>query len=139
MSRRLSTSERLDRMVTEKDFQSQVIQLARLLGWRVAHFRSICDRQGIWRTPVQADGAGWPDLFMVRRDRAIAAELKRELSKAMPEQDIWLYKLAQTCVETYIWRPSDLRLGTIQSTLRPFTSPIVTAHETTREGSPHAT
>lgn len=43
----------------ERQWQAQVIELARILGWRVAHFRPALTKHG-WRTPVQADGAGFP-------------------------------------------------------------------------------
>lgn len=96
----------------ETEFQSQVIELARRLGWFVAHFRSVRvqRRDGTVRymTPVQADGAGFPDLFMVRRERALAAELKRQTGgKTSDEQKEWLARLEETPVETYKWRPSD--------------------------------
>jgi hypothetical protein len=44
-------------------------------GWRAAHFRPARTAKG-WRTPVAADGAGFPDLVLVRRTRIVAAELK---------------------------------------------------------------
>ena len=96
----------------EAQFQSQVIELARTLGWRVAHFRAVRVLRGNgavrYMTPVQADGAGFPDLFMVRRERAIAAELKRQTgSTTSEEQKEWLARLEETPVETYKWRPSD--------------------------------
>ena len=47
--------------MSERELQDAVIQLARLLGWRVAHFRPAMTTRG-WRTPVSADGAGFPDL-----------------------------------------------------------------------------
>jgi hypothetical protein len=53
-------------MTSEAQFQQQVIDLARLCGYRVAHFRTVrVQRKGgsvYYTTPVQADGAGWPDL-----------------------------------------------------------------------------
>lgn len=44
---------------TEIQWQAQVIELAHILGWTVAHFRPALTKHG-WRTPVQADGAGFP-------------------------------------------------------------------------------
>ena len=98
--------------VKETEFQSQVIELARTPGWRVAHFRTVRVLRGNgavrYMTPVQADGAGFPDLFMVRRERAIAAELKRQTgSTTSEEQKEWLARLEETPVETYKRRPSD--------------------------------
>jgi hypothetical protein len=48
------------RVLSEAAFTDAVIELARLGGWRVAHFRPARTASG-WRTPVQGDGAGFPD------------------------------------------------------------------------------
>lgn len=95
----------LDRAVTEAAFQAHVIHLAKLRGWRVAHFRAAQNGKGQWRTPVAADGAGFPDLILVRGTRIIAAELKSERGSVRPEQREWLNALEQTQVETFIWKP----------------------------------
>ena len=94
--------------MTEADFQAAVLELARLFRWRVAHFRAARTAHG-WRTPVAADGAGWPDLFMVRGGRAVVAELKSESGRLRPEQREWLIEL-RACpgLEVFVWRPSDL-------------------------------
>lgn len=105
--RRLTDQERQLRAVTEADFLEQVIDLARILGWRVAHFRPAFSSRG-WRTPVQGDGVGFPDLVLVGRGRVIAAELKRETGVASPEQLDWLTAFTDAGVPTFVWRPSDL-------------------------------
>jgi hypothetical protein len=51
-------------VVAERDFQSAVVPCARLFGWRVAHFRAAQTKHG-WRTPVEADGKGFPDLLLL--------------------------------------------------------------------------
>ena len=117
MSRRLSTAERLDRDVLEADFQSQVLQLAGILRWRRAHFRPGLNRRGEWQTAVQGDGAGFPDLILVRGGRVVAVELKSELGRTTPEQEGWLAALAQAGIEACVWRPSDFRSGLIQRCL----------------------
>ena len=61
----------------EDDWQRQVVDLARLRGWRVAHFRPARTERG-WRTPVEADGAGFPDLLLVRGAQLLAVELKTD-------------------------------------------------------------
>lgn len=89
--------------LTEAEFQSQVLELAALYRWRVAHFRAARTAHG-WRTPVAADGAGFPDLFMVRGRRCIAAELKRSAkSHLTPAQQDWLADLRAAGVESYVW------------------------------------
>jgi hypothetical protein len=91
---------------SEAGFQRAVIDLARLMGFRVAHFRAAQTGKG-WRTPVQADGAGFPDLLMVRGGRVIAAELKAERGRVSDEQLAWLDALAAAGVEVAVWRPRD--------------------------------
>jgi hypothetical protein len=83
----------------------QVIELAHLFGWRVAHFRPCKTGRG-WRTPVQADGAGFPDLVLVGRGRVIVAELKRETGRATPDQLAWLAAFTDAGVESVVWTPS---------------------------------
>jgi len=92
---------------TERAFQSQVIELARLLGWRVAHFRPAKTARG-WRTPVQADGAGFPDLTLVRGGRLVFVELKSGRGRLSDAQRGWLTALQAAGVETYVARPADL-------------------------------
>jgi len=94
--------------ISEKAFSQQVVDLAQVLGWRIAHFRPARTAKG-WRTPVSADGAGFPDLVMVRGDRLIFAELKSEKGKAEPAQQEWLRLLEATGkAEVYLWRPSQI-------------------------------
>lgn len=100
--------------LAEKDWQRQVIDLARTLRWRVAHFRPAMTKHG-WVTPVAADGKGWPDLLLVR-DRVIAAELKADAGKLSADQQTWLDALAHAGIETHVWRPADAPL--VLETLR---------------------
>jgi hypothetical protein len=101
--------------VSEAAWTAQLLALAALLGWRSLHVRParVKSRDGgddEWRTPVAGDGAGWPDLFLVRGTRAVAAELKTNTAPGpRPEQTAWLEALAATGVETYVWRPRDLK------------------------------
>lgn len=92
--------------LTETEFLSQVIQYAKLRGWRVVHFRPAKTSRG-WRTPVQGDGVGWPDLFLIRGDRIIVAECKSDRGKLAPEQDAWLKAFELASVPSYLWRPGD--------------------------------
>lgn len=93
------------RRISERDFAKQVIDLAHLYGWKIAHFRPAMTKHG-WRTPVQADGKGFFDLVMVRKYRLIFAELKSEKGKMSYEQIEWAHALRDSCGEVYDWRPS---------------------------------
>jgi hypothetical protein len=101
----------------EQELQDAVIELSRLLGWRVAHFRPAKTANG-WRTPVEADGKGFPDLVLVRGGRLIFAELKSATGKLSDEQEIWVSELRLSEAETYVWEPSRWLDGTIERVLR---------------------
>jgi len=109
---RLTDRDRIARATPEAAFQSQVITLAKLNGWKVAHFRPVKQQRkdGTTRylTPVQADGAGFPDLILVRGERLIAAELKREVGKPPTDAQLdWLRAFASAKCEIAVWRPRD--------------------------------
>ena len=103
--------------VSERDFQRQIIELARLCGWRIHHTRAAMNRRGRWSAPIQGD-AGFPDLVLVRNGACIFAELKRVGAKVTALQQQWLDALAEISfsVEVYVWRPTDWRA--IEDTLR---------------------
>jgi hypothetical protein len=91
---------------SERDFLAQLIDLAHLYHWRVAHFRPAWTGRG-WRTPVQGDGAGFPDTILIRPPRILAVELKSARGKASDEQLAWLEVFAGCGVETFVWQPRD--------------------------------
>jgi hypothetical protein len=106
--------------ITEAEFQAQVIALAKLRGWRVAHFRGTRtmrkDGSVRWMTPVQADGAGFPDLVLLKGERLLVIELKRS-RKERPtvEQERWLQAFMLAGVSAAVWSPEDW--GTIERVL----------------------
>lgn len=95
-----------EQYATEAQFQDAVADLARLLGWKVAHFRNARTSSGGHHTPVSYDGRGFPDLVLVR-DRVVFAELKSERGRLRDQQLEWIDDLADAGVEAYCWRPSD--------------------------------
>ena len=92
--------------ITETEFLNQILQLAKLHHWRAAHFRPAMTKHG-WRTPVQADGKGFPDLVLLKATKLIAAEIKLEHGKLTDAQLQWLLDFAKAGAATYCWRPSD--------------------------------
>ena len=83
--------------ISEARFQSQVIELAQGLGFRVYHTR---DSRGSQR--------GFPDLVLTDGKRVLFCELKTERGKPTPEQLAWLADLESAeSVEAFLWRPSD--------------------------------
>jgi hypothetical protein len=84
--------------LTEKAFQTQVVQLARLCGFETYHtFDS------------RRSDRGFPDLVLLnpKRGRLVFAELKVARGKTTPEQDVWLANLRAAGQEVYLWRPAD--------------------------------
>lgn len=92
--------------LTEAAFTRQVIELAKIRGWRSLHIRPARTAKG-WRTPVQGEGKGFPDLLLVRGQRLLAAELKVKGRKLTPEQEAWLTALEGAGVAVYRWTPED--------------------------------
>lgn len=83
--------------ISEKSFEVQVKDLAKLFNWKYYH---------TWRSFHSP--AGFPDCVMVRPPRVVFAELKSEIGKVSPPQQEWLDILAECPgVEIYLWRPSD--------------------------------
>ena len=90
---------------TETQFLGWVLDRAHLSGWSVVHFRAARTARG-WRTPVQADGAGWVDLELVR-ERIVYAELKAAGRHLDPDQELWRRRLIAAGAEWHLWRPAD--------------------------------
>lgn len=105
-------------LLSEAEFTTQVVELARLGGWLRYHTHRSKHSPG-----------GFPDEVLVRGPRLIFAELKREdkSSKVSEKQQEWLDALGEVSaavdvlrgfyagvktelpsVEVYLWRPSDL-------------------------------
>lgn len=85
-------------LMTEADWQSLVVGVARLHGWMTWHTR---DSRG--------SDPGWPDLVLARpaTGEVIFVELKSERGKVTISQQGALDALAACGVETAVWRPSD--------------------------------
>jgi hypothetical protein len=87
----------LDKFMTEKEFNRNVCQFAKLKGYEVYHtFNSF------------HSDPGFPDLTMAKEDRLIFAELKTERGKISKSQTKWLNVLSSTgkC-EVFTWKPSE--------------------------------
>jgi hypothetical protein len=103
----LTSRERVLRTVSEESFLGQVLEYARLFGWRCFHARPAETARGV-RTAVQGDGVGFPDLVLVHPHHGVlVAELKREAGKLKPEQERWIADFRAAGVAAYVWRPSD--------------------------------
>lgn len=93
--------------MSENDLLRCVLDLAKVYGWRTFHARPAMTAKG-YRTPVQGDGKGFPDLVLAREGRVIFAELKVDGGHPTADQVRWLIALAG-----YLWRPADWHSGEI--------------------------
>ena len=82
--------------LTEKAWQSQVLDLAKLFGWRYYH--TFDSRRSV---------AGFPDLALFRPGRFLLVELKAEKGKLSPSQENMIADLRAARVEVHVFRPSD--------------------------------
>jgi hypothetical protein len=109
---------------SERTFQSDILELLALLGWRAVHHHPLRTKAG-WRTGIEGPGcAGFPDLFAVKvtpypsgGNRVLAAELKSATGRVEADQAEWLRLLAAGGVETYIWRAGSDSLQAIAEVL----------------------
>jgi hypothetical protein len=105
MAHRLSLADKTLRAISEKDWQKQFEQLALFLGWKYYHAPDNRPVNG----RIQNVVAGFPDCVLVKGNRLIFAELKKETGVVSEAQQLWLDALAATGVEVYVWRPSQMR------------------------------
>ncbi len=92
-------------MKPEEAFMQQILEAAKLFGWRSAHFRPAMTMKGP-RTAVGGDGKGFPDLLLIRGKRMIVAELKCGKNQPSEEQKRWLAAFDDLPeVVVVCWRP----------------------------------
>ena len=96
--------------MSEDQFQTAVIELAKLNGYRlVYHTRD--SRRSV---------AGFPDLVLVseHRQRALFRELKTSKGRLSPAQFDWISSMQLAKLNAGVWRPEDLTNGHILNDLR---------------------
>ena len=92
----------------EQQFLNNIVQLAHLHGWMVAHFRPAKTDKG-WRTPVSADGKGFPDLLLIhpQRGKLLVIEVKIPPNHLSEEQKDWIDWFQEAGVSVIIAKPED--------------------------------
>jgi len=99
--------------VTETVFQAQVVELARITGWRTMHVRRSIGKGRRWTTATSV--IGWPDLTIWKPGYFMLIELKTDTGKLSPEQTDVLTSLQAAGIDARCWRPTDW--DEIQATL----------------------
>ena len=84
--------------LTEAAFQRQVLDLAKLCGYRAYHTHDSRRSQ-----------PGFPDLVLVnpRRKHTLFVELKTDVGRVTDAQQAWLDDLRRAGAFAYVWRPTD--------------------------------
>jgi len=85
--------------ITEKQFQRQVIDLARIYKWEVYH---------TWNS--LHSNRGWPDLVLAKPPMILFVELKTDKGKLTPDQAKWIHLLGDCNCLAYCWKPSNWNL-----------------------------
>jgi hypothetical protein len=93
--------------VTETEFQEQVVELARLLGWRSMHVRRSIGKGRRWTTATSC--AGWPDLTLwdPRAGGVLFVELKADRGVVSLDQLEVHASLRAAGADVRVWRPAD--------------------------------
>lgn len=103
--------------MTGKELQANIIELANILGYRVAHFRAARTKHG-WATPVGADGRGFPDLVLIGRGQSLYREIKGDGDRLRAEQVQWGAVLQQNGADWAVWTPRSWVDGTVLAELQ---------------------
>lgn len=82
--------------MTEKQFQSQVIAIAKQFGWAAYHTYD-----------SRRSEPGFPDLVLVK-DRVLFRELKTDTGRISEAQKLWESMLLKAGADFKIWRPKDI-------------------------------
>jgi len=101
----------MNMLMTEKQLQDNVIELAKRLGYLTFHTYD-----------SRRSEPGFPDLVLVGKRRVIFIELKRQTGKLRREQQDWREALERTSLygrhDYYLWRPSDWTSGDTEWVLK---------------------
>lgn len=104
--------------MTEAALQKATLDLARLLGWRIARFPMLnLGRDGQPRK-LAYDTAGFPDCILVRNGRLLTIEFKAENGRMSEQQDNWNDALLKTGATVCVFKPRDWTNGAIGACLR---------------------
>ena len=101
------TKEGKAAVVSERDFQRSVVELATALGWMIYHQldAGTCKKCGAFNFSKRI-GPGYPDLTLAGHGRVLFVELKAEKGRVSTDQKEWAERLDAGPGEYYLFRPS---------------------------------
>lgn len=96
-------------LMSEAELTTHVLKYAEDFGWTLRYHTHRSDRSD----------KGWVDWVFanLKQSRVIFVELKSQKGKVSPEQADWLAALKLCGQESYLFRPEDLRNGSIERVL----------------------
>lgn len=103
--------------MSEDELLRNVLELCSYLGITTAHFRPARTEHG-WRTAVQGDGKGFPDLVLVGGRRLAFRELKSARGQLDADQRRWRDYLLDAGQDWALWRPAEWSSGAIPAELK---------------------
>lgn len=104
---RMTTRRVIPENITEAQFQTAILDLARWLGWRTFHPRTIKSFTGHHLTAYQGE-RGFVDLVLAHPQRGVIfAELKSKTGRLSIHQELWREVLERAGAEYHLWRPQD--------------------------------
>ena len=92
--------------MSEDVLLGKVRGMAATLGWLTYHTHD-----------SRRSEPGFPDLVLVKGERVLYRELKKQSGRVDPAQKAWMGALADAGVDVAIWRPADLLSGAIREAL----------------------
>lgn len=94
--------------MTENELDEQVVAL--------------CRKYQLWTMHIpdsrQVDSRGWPDRVFIGPKGALFRELKTAAGSLTHDQRLVGYRMKGAGLDWAVWRPDDLRDGTIEAELR---------------------
>ena len=119
----LTQQERVARSMSEKELQDAIIELAEHLGWKVWHVRDSRTQMVedmpdlVLRRPAHMEETT-PGVVKVSMGQLEWWELKTELRKVTPGQEIAMQELRDCYQVVRVVRPSDWLNGNVEKWLR---------------------
>jgi hypothetical protein len=112
----LTTVNAVADFMSEQELVDVIIELCGDFHLKVADFRPAQTAQG-WRTAVQGDGVGYPDLTIVGPRGVLFREVKSSSGRLTTAQAVWVGLLGNVA-DAGVWVPADWRSGLIELELR---------------------
>jgi hypothetical protein len=100
--------------MTESELHEEIVELCKLYGlWWFHSYDSRRDVQGDTEYDRQASGKGFMDVVIVGFHGALFVEEKSEHERRSKAQIRWADRIVRAGLQYRLWRPADLKDGTI--------------------------